>query len=221
MDVHVRARPERGSGEASGGMLTPHLLWVAFKRVIKCVCVCVCMRVFLCVHRHTEFCLVQTRAAWLCDVSAHVCTRKHACECVVLMCLLCTLTCLSMSMCLCMCVSVCECECVCLCTSRGRLQTVPTLHSSGSSDGWSHPSQTPELSMTPPPTMQLPCWGRISLRMSPGLPSWEVPPLLRRGSALLCVPRLVAPHTQWPLFAVGWQEGTSAPCSQPGVGTAP
>ena len=96
-------------------------------------------------------------------------------------------------------VCVCECECVCLCTSRGRLQTVPTLHSSGSSDGWSHPSQTPELSMTPPPTMQPLCWGRITLRSRRGWgsPPGRSPPLLPRGSAL-CVPRLVAPHTQWP-----------------------
>ena len=159
------------------------------------------------------------RCAWVC-----VCVRGCICVCLGVHIALCVCPCVSyacahvyvrLSMCVCVCV------CVCLCTGRGRLQTVPTLHSSDSSGGWSHPPQTPEPSMTPPPTMQLPCWGRISLRMSPGLPSWEVPPLLRRGSALLCVPRLVAPHTQWPLFAVGWQEGTSAPCSQPGVGTAP
>ena len=47
MDVHVRARPERGSGEASGGMLTPHLLWVAFKCVIN-VCVCACVSFCVC-----------------------------------------------------------------------------------------------------------------------------------------------------------------------------
>lgn len=180
------------------------------------------MRVFLCVHRHTEFCLVQTRAAWLCDVSAHVCTRKHACECVVLMCLLCTLTCLSMSMCLCMCVSVCECECVCLCTSRGRLQTVPTLHSSGSSDGWSHPSQTPELSMTPPPTMQPLCWGRITLRSRRGRGSPPGrSPLCSRGAQPCVSPGLWLLTHSGPILSVGWQEGTSAPCSQPGMGTAP
>ena len=66
----------------------------------------------------------------------------------------CILYCVSVSVCLlCMCtcvctsvhVHVCLCECVCLCTGRGRLQTVPTLHSSDSSGGWSHPPRAQNL----------------------------------------------------------------------------
>ena len=110
----------------------------------------------------------------------------------------CILYCVSVSVCLlCMCtcvctsvhVHVCLCECVCLCTGRGRLQTVPTLHSSDSSGGWSHPPQTPEPSMTPPPDHAAPLLGahHPEVTTRPGLPSWEVPPLLPRGSNLLCV----------------------------------
>ena len=55
VDLHVRdERGERESGEASRGMLTPHLLWVVLKLVIRCVCVRMC--VFLCVHRHRILC---------------------------------------------------------------------------------------------------------------------------------------------------------------------
>ena len=99
-------------------------------------------------------------------------------------------------------VCVCECECVCLCTSRGRLQTVPTLHSSGSSDGWSHPSQTPEPSMTPPPTMQPLCWGRITLRSrrGRGSPPGRCPHC-SRGAQTFCVssPPCGSSHTVAPL----------------------
>ena len=82
---------------------------------------------------------------------------------------------------------------VCLCTDRGRLQTVPTLHTSDSSGGWSHPPQTPKPSMTPPPDRAALLLGthHPEVTMRPGLPSWEVPPLLPRGSALLCVPPLL------------------------------
>ena len=135
-----------------------------------------------------------------------VCPSVCVCVSCMYVCVICMSECVHTVLCECVrvspmhvhvCMYVCACACVswvcvCLCTGRGRLQTVPTLHTSDSSGGWSHPPQTPKPSMTPPPDRAALLLGthHPEVTMRPGLPSWEVPPLLPRGSALLCVPRL-------------------------------